>query len=70
MQDTRFRVWLRERPLKPDVVSSRISNCRRVEAFEGDLDAMYDADHLHGMIERLTSPRWRNGTAEARNTGS
>lgn len=60
MQDARFGVWLvmeRERPLKPSTVSSRIANCRRVEAFEGDLDAMYDADHLDGMIERLTYSR-------------
>ena len=60
MQDVRFGVWLvreRERPLKPSTVGSRIANCRRVEAYEGDLDAMYDADHLDGMIERLTYSR-------------
>ena len=60
MQDVSFGVWLiteRERPLKPSTAGSRIANCRRVEAFEGDLDTMYDADHLDGMIERLTYSR-------------
>ncbi len=58
MQDERFGDWLkRERALKLSTVESRIANCRRVEAFEGDLDAMYDADQLDGTIERLTYSR-------------
>ncbi len=52
MQEARFRVWLRdERALS--AVSSRIGNCRRVERYEGDLDAQYDADGLAGLMDRL-----------------
>ena len=58
MQEARFEVWLDvRRGLKTRTVGSRISNCRRVEAFEGNLDDQYDADGLAGLIERLTYSR-------------
>ena len=54
MNDTGFRVWLRfERGLKASTASSRISNCRRVENHEGDLDAHYDADEMEVVLQRL-----------------
>ena len=52
MQEARFRVWL-ERGRSAGTVNSRISNCRRVERYEGDLDARYDADGLAGLTDRL-----------------
>ena len=54
MQETRFENWLGAvRGSNERTIASRLSNCRRVEAFEGDLDALYDADRLDGLIERL-----------------
>ena len=52
MQEARFKVWL-ERGRSAGTVDSRISNCRRVERYEGDLDARYDADGLAGLTHRL-----------------
>ena len=57
MQEARFKVWLGvERELTAGTVGSRISNCRRVEHYEGDLDAHYDTDRLADLMERL-NPR-------------
>ena len=52
MQEARFKDWL-ERGRSAETVASRISNCRRVERYEGDLDARYDADGLAGLTDRL-----------------
>ncbi len=52
MQETRFKGWL-ERGRSAGTVGSRISNCRRVEHYEGDLDAHYDVDGLAGLMDRL-----------------
>ena len=54
MQEARFKVWLGvERGLNARTVGSRLSNCRRVERYEGDLDAYYDADGLTVLMHRL-----------------
>ncbi len=58
MQEERFRNWLSaERRHMESTVSSRMSNCRRVEQFEGDLDAQWEADRLDGLTDRLTYSR-------------
>ena len=58
MREAEFEVWLDvRRGLNTRTVGSRISNCRRVEAFEGNLDDQYDTDGLAGLIERLTYSR-------------
>ena len=57
MLEERFKVWLEvERGLSERTVGSRISNCNRVEHYEGDLDAHCDADGLTNLMERL-NPR-------------
>ena len=56
MQEARFRVWLGER-MKYNTVGSRISNCRRVERYEDDLDVHYGVDRLAGLLDRLNSSR-------------
>ena len=57
MQEARFKVWLGvERGLNARTVGSRLINCRRVERYEGDLDAYYDADGLTVLMHRL-NPR-------------
>ncbi len=54
MKEEAFRDWLRvERGLDVGSVGSRLSNCRRVERYEGDLDALYDCDELAGLLRRL-----------------
>ena len=81
MQEAPFRVWLKvEKGLKTGTVGSRISNCRRVERHEGDLDAYYDSDELNGLMQRLKpgEPEHRipiagdvyNGTATLKNAVS
>lgn len=34
-------------------VSNRISNCKKVERYEGDLDAHYDADRCSDLLRRM-----------------
>ena len=56
MQKTRFKTWMaseRKRKLNDRTVSSRMSDCERVEEFEGDLDDHFDTDELGQLIERL-----------------
>lgn len=40
-----------------------VSRCRRVEAFEGDLDMHYDRDQMHDLIARFTFSRHDSGPA-------
>ena len=49
-----FETWLAVRGLGSGTIASRISNCERVEEFEGDLDAQFAADRLTRLLERLT----------------
>jgi hypothetical protein len=59
MLEEAFRSWLsNHRPnwdgLKLDIrtIGSRISNCRTVERYEGDLDLHFDQDRLRGLLDR------------------
>lgn len=50
-----FRNYLRNvRRLKEKTVANRLSNCRRVEEYEGDLDQHFDADQCQNLLWRLT----------------
>ena len=54
MQEGRFERWLLGiRGFSHNTVGSRLSNCRRLETYEGDLDEHFDRDHLKGLIARL-----------------
>ena len=58
MQEERFKAWLDvERELNARTIGSRISNGKRVESYEGDLDAHYDADGLVGLMDCLNPRR-------------
>ncbi len=58
MQERRFAAWLEDvRGLSKPTIGSRLSNCRRVEKFEGDLDTHYAADGLAGLMDRLIFSR-------------
>lgn len=55
MRTTGFETWLRtERRMRTNTISSRISNCKRVEKHEGDLDVEFDTDGLRSLLSRLT----------------
>ena len=50
-----FEAWLDTvRGLNARTIRIRISNCKRVEQFEGDLDSLFDNDRLASLVERLT----------------
>jgi hypothetical protein len=53
MREDSFRSWLL-RQRGPGTVASRLSNCRVVEKWEGDLAQQYEQDGLRGLLERLT----------------
>jgi hypothetical protein len=48
-----FRDWLKRR-YRPKVVESRISNCKRVEKYYGDLDIKYDTRQMQTLASILT----------------
>lgn len=55
MLESDFRNYLRNvRGLKERTIGSRISNCKRVEWHEGDLDKHFDADRCQNLLWRLT----------------
>ena len=50
-----FAAWLdTKRGLNARTIGSRISNCKRVETYEGDLDAQFRVDGLASLMDRLT----------------
>ena len=55
MLESDFTRYLRnQRCLQESTVTSRISNCRRVEKYEGNLDEHYDNDGMRTLLSRLT----------------
>ena len=53
MQETLFHNWLLKR-FSRGTASSRLSNCHRVEEYEGDLDDHFNRDQGKSLIERLS----------------
>ncbi|MBI9050391.1 MAG: hypothetical protein JEZ00_13300 [Anaerolineaceae bacterium] len=54
MDENGFRNWLLQyKGQSKKTASSRISNCRRIEAYEGNLDQFYRIDKMASLIERL-----------------
>src|SRR5215212_3634473 len=61
MKEDAFRLWLLNHHSNADggsldirTISSRLSNCRTVERYEGDLDLQFDQDQLRSLLECLT----------------
>ena len=55
MLESDFRNYLRNvSSHKEKTISNRLSNCRRVEQYEGDLDKHFDADQCQNLLWRLT----------------
>ncbi len=54
MNKKHFENWLRtEKGFKETTIKSRISNCKRVEQYEGNLDNHFNRDKLKNLIELL-----------------
>lgn len=60
MQERQFRDYLRDRhvgksggALTENTIRSRIANCKRIEAYEGNLDDLVDRDGLSDLLSRL-----------------
>lgn len=54
MRENEFEIWLANRHLVGNGISSKLSYCRRVERYEKpDLDVQFDKDGLVGLIGRL-----------------
>ena len=55
MLTTDFQQYLRDvRRLSERTIGSRLSNCRRVERYEGDLDKHFESDQCQNLLWRLT----------------
>ena len=58
MREERFKDWLvTVHGLNERTAGNRLSNCRRVEAHEGNLDRQWEEDELVDLIDRLTYSR-------------
>ena len=55
MQTEEFKKWLlhKSKPLKENTIRHRVSDCNRLEDYEGDLDDFFDKDRLEGLLVRL-----------------
>lgn len=55
MNTDKFREYLEERySEKNKTVGSRLSNCKKIEEYYGDLDVIYDKDKCQSLLEELT----------------
>ena len=55
MLTTDFQQYLRDvRRLSERTIGSRLSNCRRVERYEGDLDEHFESDRCQNLLRQLT----------------
>ncbi len=59
MKENEFRNWLNHQ-YDTHTSNSRVSNCRRVEEFEGDLDVHYATDEGRSILSRLTYSMYDN----------
>ena len=58
MQEQPFRAWLRDvQELRMDYIRNLVSQCRRVERHDGDLDSHWKSDGLKEVLDRLTYSR-------------
>ena len=56
MKENDFKAWLAVE-YDSATCSTRLSNCKRVEAFEGDLDTHFEEDRCRSLLEKLTYTR-------------
>lgn len=53
MQELEFKEWLNLHSDNKASVNSRISNCRTVEKFYGNLDELFERDRLEGLLKEF-----------------
>ena len=53
MQAGQFETWLRAKGLSGRTIDSRLSTCRRLEHYEGDLDEHFDSDGMSRLLTAL-----------------
>ena len=63
MKESEFRDYLRSlhrhdrgRRFQESTVQNRVSNCKNVERYEGDLDQHFDKDQCRNLLQRLSYP--------------
>ena len=54
MNERCFEIWLIGQGYKENTINSRMSNCKRVEKYEGNLNDHYNEDELKGLEEQLS----------------
>ncbi len=54
MKKQEFREWLMTRGLKERGIQNKISYCKRIEEFYGDLDILFDKDECVELLKELT----------------
>ena len=58
MMESEFRDYLRSldggRRFQERTIQSRVSNCKNVERYEGDLDQHFDKDRCRDLLQRLS----------------
>jgi hypothetical protein len=62
MNVEKFKKWLERNGKPKKTIQNRISNCRNVENYEGDLDQHYLKDYGLSLLEKLS-----HSTADERN---
>ena len=55
-----FREWLSRKYKTENVINTRISNCKRIERYEGSLDNHFDKDGGKHLMTTLTFSRKDN----------
>jgi hypothetical protein len=53
MQESQFQNWLIKNKYDERTISSRLSNCRRIEEYEGDLDEHFNKNSGISLLKRL-----------------
>lgn len=53
MDTDKFKEWLEKKEYTFSTIQNRISNCRNVENYEGDLDEHFQKDYGISLLERL-----------------
>ena len=62
-----FEDYLKAKGLAENTIRSRISNCKRVEEYEGNLDRLFDDDELRDLERRLSYTRDDQGAGRPLN---
>jgi hypothetical protein len=57
MNKSGFETWLQGQGQSYGTIKSRISNCQRIERFEGDLDTHFANDEMRGLLNSLDYSR-------------